>query len=132
MFSMASRFPAAIMTKSVGTGSVWTIAPEERSDWPVIENSPSWIAVMRCCWLRMSSVLISSMNSTPLFALWMAPASTRSWLGVSIPPDWNGSCRTSPSSAPACAPVASRNGAVFVSPLFTSRFGIIASDPRFR
>jgi len=91
MFSIASRFPAATITKSVGTGSVWTIAPEERSDWPVIWNSPSWIAVISFCCDRMSRVLISSTYNTPLFDLWMAPASTRSWLGVSIPPDWNGS-----------------------------------------
>jgi hypothetical protein len=88
------------------------------------------MAVISFCCERMSRVLISSTNRTPLLALWIAPGSTRSWLGVSIPPDWNGSWRTSPSSAPAWAPVASSNGAVLVSALFTMRFGIIESLPR--
>ena len=40
----------------------------------------------------------------------MSPGSILSWDGVSSPPDWNGSCLTSPSSAPAWVPVASMNG----------------------
>jgi len=97
-----------------------TMAPEDRSDWPVMWNFFSCRAVSRCCWLSMRRVLISSMNSTPLWALWMAPASTRSCAGVSSPPDWNGSCLTSPRSAPAWAPVASMNGAM-VLPWFDTR-----------
>ncbi len=106
----ASRFPAATRMKSHGTGSLLTIAPELRSLCPRMLNSPSWRAVSRLCWLSILSMLISSMNRTPLFALWMAPGSSLSWAGVSRPPLWNGSCLTSPRSAPACAPVASMNG----------------------
>ncbi|OQC70428.1 MAG: hypothetical protein BWX50_00815 [Euryarchaeota archaeon ADurb.Bin009] len=62
---MASRFPAAIMTNRQGTGSVRTIAPLERSLWPVIGKVPSWRAVSRFCWECGVRVLISSMKSTP-------------------------------------------------------------------
>ena len=82
----ASRLPAAIITKRQGTGSVLTIAPHERSDWPVIGNSPSWSAVSRFCWECGVRVLISSMKRTPPCARWIAPDSTRSWAGVSRPP----------------------------------------------
>ncbi len=125
----ASRLPAAIITKRQGTGSVRTIAPDERSDWPVIGNSPSWSAVSRFCCECGVRVLISSMKRTPPCARWIAPDSTRSWAGVSRPPDWNGSCRTSPRSDPAWAPVASMNGATAVGSWLTSSFG--TSDSSF-
>ncbi len=51
------------------------------------------------------------------------PGSTRSWAGVPRPPLWKGSCLTSPSSAPACAPVASTKGAFVLPQLSTSNFG---------
>ncbi|OQC70429.1 MAG: hypothetical protein BWX50_00816 [Euryarchaeota archaeon ADurb.Bin009] len=58
----------------------------------------------------------------------MAPPSTRSWDGVSRPPLWNGSCRTSPSRAPACEPVASTKGAGVFGSWVTRSFGTIASS----
>ncbi len=127
--SMASRFPAAIMIKLHGAGYVLTSAPELRSDCPVIAYSFSCSAVSRLCWDSGRRILISSMKRTPLCALWMSPDSTRSCDGVSSPPDWNGSCRTSPRSAPECAPVASTNGAVSLFALFTISFGMSALSP---
>ena len=56
----------------------------------------------------------------------MAPASSLSWDGVSSPPDWNGSCLTSPRRAPACVPVASTNGGISPASWPTSTFGTIA------
>ncbi|OPZ41511.1 MAG: hypothetical protein BWY93_02267 [Euryarchaeota archaeon ADurb.BinA087] len=125
---MASRFPAATMMNRQGTGSVLTIAPLERSLWPVMGNSPSWRAVRRFCWEWGVRVLISSMKRTPLWARWMAPASTRSWLGVSRPPLWKGSWRTSPRSAPAWEPVPSIKGASTVASLVTRSFGTMVSS----
>ena len=58
------------------------------------------------------------------------PSHDRVEAGVSIPPDWKGSWRTSPSSAPAWAPVASSKGAVCWLARLTSRLGIMASLPR--
>ncbi len=129
MPSIESIFPAATMIKLHGTAFVLTRAPELRSDCPVIAYSFSCSAVSRLCWDSGRRMLISSMKSTPLCALWMSPASTRSWDGVSSPPDWKGSCRTSPSNAPACVPVASMNGDVSLFALFTSSFGTIAFPP---
>ncbi|OPY45893.1 MAG: hypothetical protein A4E42_00662 [Methanoregulaceae archaeon PtaU1.Bin222] len=125
---MASRFPAAIMMNLQGTGSVLTMAPLDLSLCPVIGNSPSWSAVRRFCWEWGVRVLISSMKRTPLWERWMAPASTRSWLGVSSPPLWNGSCLTSPRSAPAWDPVASMKGATVVVSFETRSFGTIDSS----
>ncbi len=111
-----------------GTGSVRTIAPLDLSLCPVIGNSLSWSADRRFCWEWGVRVLISSMKSTPPCALCMAPLSTRSCDGVSSPPLWKGSWRTSPSRAPAWEPVASMNGAVPVALLDTRSFGIIDSS----
>ena len=86
----------------------------------------SCIAVSRACWDSILSMLISSMYSTPLFALWMSPASSLSWDGVSRPPDWNGSCLTSPRRAPAWVPVASTNGGMSPGSCPTSTFGTMA------
>ena len=109
--------------KSHGTASVFTIAPLDRSLCPTMENRFSWRAVRRLCWLSMRRTLISSMNRTPLWALWIAPASTRSWAGVSSPPLWNGSCFTSPRRAPAWLPVASMNGGSSSGLWVTRSFG---------
>jgi len=125
---IASRLPAATITNLQGTGSVRTMAPLERSLWPVMGNSPSWSAVSRFCCEWGSSVLISSMKRTPPFERWMAPASTRSCAGVSSPPLWNGSCRTSPRSAPAWDPVPSMKGAALFASFETRSFGTIASS----
>jgi len=122
---IASMFPAHTRMKSQGTGSDFTIAPELRSDCPVMLNLPSCSAVRSDCWDSILSMLISSTKRTPLDALWMAPTSSRSWAGVSRPPDWNGSCLTSPSSAPAWAPVASMNGMVAPSSWEISSLGIM-------
>ncbi len=130
MLPTASRLPAATSMKSQGTGSLLTIAPELLSLWPMMLNLPSWRAVSRLCWLSILSMLISSMNRTPLLALWIAPGSSLSWAGVSRPPLWNGSCLTSPSSAPACAPVASMNGGISSSLWVISSFG--TSNASFR
>ena len=111
MDSMVLTLPAATSTKSQGTGLVRTMAPDDRSLRPVMEYFLSCIAESRSICISGLRVAISSMNSTPLWARWMAPASTRSWAGVSSPPDWNGSWRTSPKSEPSCAPVASTKGA---------------------
>ena len=113
MFFMSSILPAATRTKSQGSGSVFTSAPELISLWPVMEYFFSCIAVSSSCCERGPSEETSSTKSTPLFARWIAPASTLKWAGVPSPPDCKGSCRTSPSSAPAFAPVASMKGAFF-------------------
>ena len=47
-------------------------------------------------------------------------------------PDWNGSCRTSPSKAPARVPVASINGTSSLRSCLTSNFGIFPSSPEVR
>ena len=109
---MASRFPAHTRMKSVGTGSLLTSAPDDLSDCPVMHSLFSCIAVSRACCDSILRRLISSMNRTPLLALWMHPASSLSCEGVSSPPDWNGSCLTSPRRAPAWVPVASTNGGI--------------------
>ena len=57
----ASRFPAHTSTKSQGTGSDLTSAPDERSDWPVMAIFFSCMAVSRACWDSILSMLISSM-----------------------------------------------------------------------
>ena len=117
--------------KSQGTGSLLTIAPELRSLWPRMLNSPSCSAVRRLCWLSILSTLISSMNSTPLLALCIAPGSSRSCAGVSSPPLWNGSCLTSPSNAPACEPVASMNEGISSGVCDISSFGTISASRRW-
>ena len=122
---MASRFPAAIKMKSHGTASVFVKAPLERSDLPLIGNSLSCIAVSNACCSSSLSKLTSSMYSTPLWALCMAPGSTLSWAGVSMPPDWKGSCLTSPSKAPLSVAVASTNGGFSLGSCLTNTLGIL-------
>ena len=63
------------------------------------------------------------MNKTPLFALCIIPGIKRSCAGVPNPPDCKGSCKTSPSNAPECAPVASINGAFCVNELSINNLG---------
>src|ERR1041385_8946472 len=57
----------------------------------------------------------------------MAPASTRSCAGVSRPPAWNGSWRTSPSRAPLWAAVASTKGATSSGSWPTRSLGTICT-----
>ena len=97
--------------KSVGTGSVLTIAPALLSLLPVIGYFFSCIAVRISTCISGFRVAISSINKTPPFALWIAPAITLSCGGVPNPPVWKGSCKTSPRNAPSCRPVASTKGA---------------------
>ena len=58
---MASMLPAQTRMKSQGTGSDLTRAPEERSDWPVMDIFFSCMAVSRACWDSILRRLISSM-----------------------------------------------------------------------
>jgi len=122
-------FPAATRMKLHGTGSVLTIAPALLSLCPVIEYFPSWSAVNSSCCVIGSSVAISSINNTPICALCISPATTLSCAGVPSPPDCNGSCSTSPSNAPACAPVASQNGDCFFPKLSTMSLGVSTFGP---
>ena len=131
MFFRSMRFPAATRTKLQGTGSVCTMAPEDNSLWPVIENFFSCMAVSSSCCDFGESVAISSMNSTPRCARCIMPAMTRRCGGVPNPPDWSGSCLTSPSNAPAFAPVASMNGACFWPALSTTTLGTMFSPLGF-
>ncbi len=114
--------------KSHGTGSVLVNAPDERSERPEIGNARSCMAVSSACCSSKRRRLTSSIYKTPLWALCIAPGSTLSWAGVSIPPDWNGSCRTSPSKEPDSVAVASTNGGISFASCFTSSFGILLSS----
>ncbi|BAA29539.1 125aa long hypothetical protein [Pyrococcus horikoshii OT3] len=70
------------------------------------------------------SLRASSTNSLSLTTFLSFPFST---IMTSSPlKHWNGSCLTSPSKAPAWAPVASTNGALFLPELSTSNLGTIA------
>ena len=127
---MLSRFPAATRMKSLGTGSDFVRAPDDRSDLPLMARAFSCIATRRACCSSILSILISSMYRTPLFALWTAPGSTRSWAGVArSAPDWNGSCLTSPSRAPDRVPVASMKGASSLRSCLIRSLGMFDSSP---
>lgn len=123
MCCTVSTFPAATRMKLHGTGSVLTIAPADLSLCPVMLYFPSCSEVNSSCCVAGSSVAISSTNNTPMCALCISPATTLSCAGVPSPPDCSGSCKTSPNNAPACAPVASQNGACFFPWLSTIIFG---------
>src|SRR5437899_7522086 len=88
----------------------FTLAPALCGFLPEIGNRFSCIAVRMNRW-RKPNCGSSSMNRTPWWASWIAPATTRSygWVPSCGWPPY-GSCRTSPRSSVSLAPVASTNG----------------------
>src|SRR2546427_430941 len=96
--------------KSHGTLSTFTLAPALCGFLPEIGNRFSCIAVRMNRW-RKPNCGSSSINRTPWWASWIAPATTRSygWVPSCGWPPY-GSCRTSPRSSVSLAPVASTNG----------------------
>ncbi|VVB74030.1 Uncharacterised protein [uncultured archaeon] len=103
---MSPKFSAPTSTKSHGTPSTLTEAPELVGFLPVIGNFFSCIAVSRC-FCSLPRLDISSMKSTPSCASCTAPGITlrNGLMPTSACPPY-GSCLTSPSSSVSDAPVA--------------------------